>query len=265
MVFLMASAIPIRRILGMVGAGHIRTIWLYFCGTIAMFWLGYAILALHGTGMPAGFGSFVLGSILLSGGAFVFAISALSCATTRDLLRIAMLEQDVVHDSLTSAFNRRFMENKLAEEIERAVRYRIDLSVIMMDLDHFKRVNDKYGHQTGDLVLRSTAMLMMKTLRTNDVLVRYGGEEFVIIAPETSLLAAKTLSERIRRNIAKTKIGLADGEQLSVTVSLGVATLEHGDTPETLVAKADQAVYVAKQSGRNRTCMTSPRHKHEAA
>jgi two-component system cell cycle response regulator len=120
----------------------------------------------------------------------------------------------------------------------------------MLDADHFKRVNDSHGHQVGDEVLRNLAGRCTKTLRSHDVLGRYGGEEFVIVFPETNLDEATVVAERLRSAIAERPV--AAGElSLPVTVSIGLATSARGQTPESLLARADAALYEAKRGGRN--------------
>jgi diguanylate cyclase (GGDEF)-like protein/PAS domain S-box-containing protein len=154
------------------------------------------------------------------------------------------------HDALTGAFNRRHVEEVLRRELERADRYGRPLTVAMLDADHFKRVNDGHGHQVGDEVLRTLAGRCTKTLRSHDVLGRYGGEEFVIVFPETGLDEAGVVAERLRLAIAEQPV--STGElSLPVTVSIGLATSGRGQTPESLLARADAALYEAKRGGRN--------------
>jgi diguanylate cyclase (GGDEF)-like protein/PAS domain S-box-containing protein len=154
-------------------------------------------------------------------------------------------------DALTGANNRRHFLHMAEAEITRAGRYNIPLSILMVDLDHFKRVNDTYGHAGGDEVLRQFVEIAKNHLRSTDVLGRIGGEEFAILLPETANTGAITLAERIRQDLENTKI--VWGEQtLHVTASLGVADLgEHDTTILDLLARADRALYTAKNNGRN--------------
>ena len=157
-------------------------------------------------------------------------------------------------DVLTGCFNRRHFMEKAAQEIHRAMRYNRPLSLLMMDIDHFKDVNDQNGHQVGDQLLCNLVLLCQKQLRNDDILGRYGGEEFVVLMPETASEGAMLASERLRINIEKMKINTAKGS-LSVTVSMGLASLERGfdktHTLDTLIKSADQALYSAKAAGRN--------------
>ena len=168
------------------------------------------------------------------------------------------IERLSVTDPLLGIFNRRHLHERLPLEAARARRYGQSLSVVMSDLDHFKKINDTYGHQTGDAVLQHAVALTRRALRQSDWMARYGGEEFVIVLPETPLLGAQTVAERMRRLCADTTVELAD-THLVITASFGVATID-GVAPsdedgEALLRQADKALYESKQAGRNRvTC-----------
>jgi diguanylate cyclase (GGDEF)-like protein len=154
------------------------------------------------------------------------------------------------HDALTGLANRRRLETDLAAECNRSLRYGNDLSFIMLDLDHFKRLNDTYGHQRGDEALQGCALVILETLRATDTAYRYGGEELAVIARETNLDGATQLAERIRAAIEHRYPGSNGAIRLSA--SFGVASLpDHAATPEGLIACADDALYVAKGAGRN--------------
>jgi diguanylate cyclase (GGDEF)-like protein len=154
-------------------------------------------------------------------------------------------------DSLTGLFNRRKGWEVLEYEIVRSERYRRPLSIILLDIDHFKTVNDTHGHLAGDRVLQAVANGARETIRSVDILIRWGGEEFVVLLPETDLEAALLTAERLRAAIAEIRIKVPN-EELSVTASIGV-TRKDENTPdlETFIARADQALYIAKYKGRN--------------
>lgn len=172
---------------------------------------------------------------------------------------IAFLENLSITDALTGIANRRHFEWRLSEEVERARRYKYPLSALMLDLDHFKQINDTYGHQVGDTVLQQVAQRLKHSLRRTDFLARYGGEEFVILAPQTPSERALVLAERIRQVIAKSPIPVADNLQIHITVSVGVAVFpDHAQNEIGLVRAADAALYKAKQLGRNRVCVFEP-------
>jgi diguanylate cyclase (GGDEF)-like protein len=157
-----------------------------------------------------------------------------------------------ITDSLTGLYNRRHFFELAEHELQRARRYRRSLSAIMLDIDHFKQVNDTYGHAVGDHVLKEVADSCRQAMRKEEVLGRYGGEEFVIMMPESNLVATCQVAERLRQSIAQKTIDTEVGPVM-VTVSLGVITLDDEcSTLETLLAGADQALYWAKRSGRNR-------------
>jgi diguanylate cyclase (GGDEF)-like protein len=150
-------------------------------------------------------------------------------------------------DKLTGAFNRTKFDEIIKREVERARRFDHPLAIIMFDIDHFKEINDTYGHLTGDAALRDIAALVNKLIRKIDFLVRWGGEEFVIIAPETPLDRASGLAERIRKAIAKNRFDGIKG----VSASFGVTTLKKSDDIDHVLTRVDNALYKAKSSGRN--------------
>lgn len=157
-------------------------------------------------------------------------------------------------DGLTQIYNRRHWQDSLAQEYAKSRRHDKDLSLIMLDLDYFKLLNDNYGHQCGDMVLIEISALVSSLLRVEDIYGRYGGEEFAIILPETSLVGAMELAQRICLNIATAVLNY-NGEVIKVTVSLGIAQLsDHVSSYEDLITHADVALYQAKAQGRNQVC-----------
>lgn len=156
-------------------------------------------------------------------------------------------------DELTGIHNRRSLFELAERELQRARRFGHPLSAVMLDIDHFKRVNDSYGHIAGDQVLRAVAQHCREAIREVDTLGRYGGEEFVIVLPETELVGARATAERVRCRILDTEIATDQG-RVAITLSLGVATLDQTDDLDALLKRADQALYGAKQAGRNRAC-----------
>jgi diguanylate cyclase (GGDEF)-like protein len=158
-----------------------------------------------------------------------------------------------IRDSLTGLFNHRHTMDQVANEFGRVGRYEGGVSLLMIDIDHFKAVNDEHGHPVGDAILREVARILKDTLRVVDSVGRYGGEEFVCILPHTNHEEARLTAERIRGAIADHAFRLGS-QQCHVTVSVGVATYpsERVDSPGALLREADKALYRAKQSGRNR-------------
>jgi two-component system, cell cycle response regulator len=158
-----------------------------------------------------------------------------------------------ITDPLTGLWNFRYLSMSLGREIERAQRFDRPLAVLMLDLDHFKDVNDTYGHGRGDEVLREFAGRLSEQIREVDTLARYGGEEFVLVLPETTLRGAVNLAGRICAAVRRAPFTDSDGPPVPVTVSVGVAAFpRHGASPATLMRAADEALYVAKNTGRDR-------------
>ncbi len=175
------------------------------------------------------------------------------------VVRLQRLRQESSSDRLTGLFNRAYFEEFLQAEIRRSKRYLRSFAVAMIDIDHFKRFNDTYGHATGDSALRTVAAILQREVRRSDLVARYGGEEMVLVMPETTLNAARTRLETIRQAVASEAIKVPRREeQVRVTVSAGVAVWPNdGDNPDDLVHAADARLYHAKALGRNRVVSSS--------
>jgi diguanylate cyclase (GGDEF)-like protein len=163
-----------------------------------------------------------------------------------------LVERQAVTDGLTDLANRRQFEEALAAEINRAERFGGTLALILADLDNFKQVNDRYGHQTGDEVLRRFADVLRETVRDVDVPARYGGEEFAVLLPQTDMEGAERLAERLRKAVAERPLTTRPGALVACTASFGVASFPDSSTPAALFAAADEALYRAKAAGKNR-------------
>ena len=162
------------------------------------------------------------------------------------------LERLANFDSLTGLYNRRAILDKLHELINLVNRYKEDFSLSMLDIDHFKKVNDHYGHLTGDEVLEEIAVLIRRNIRETDIVGRYGGEEFIIILPKTNLSSAWVVAERLRSIIEKTEMKDSAGNAFTITVSQGLVGWERDEDAASLISRADEALYKAKEKGRNR-------------
>lgn len=181
---------------------------------------------------------------------------------TRDQLRESLQQQSrlirelellATTDTLTSINNRRHLFVLAEKEIQQADIYQYDFSVLMIDIDHFKQINDTYGHDTGDEVLKTVAQTMLSCLRQDDHIGRFGGEEFVILLPKTDLLKAVNLAEQIRERIAQIKMDFNEEKNIKITVSIGVSQYkDKNETIDTILKRADQRLYQAKKQGRNR-------------
>jgi diguanylate cyclase (GGDEF)-like protein len=157
-------------------------------------------------------------------------------------------------DGLTQVNNRRSFDEAIEREISRCRRYGRTLSLVLVDVDHFKKINDTFGHLAGDAVLKEVASAIKKRIRKEDHLSRYGGEEFAVLTPEIDLKGAHAMAEKLRRMIEKHEFSF-DGEVIPVTISCGVGSLgKKGDTSSALVQRADEKLYEAKEGGRNQVC-----------
>ena len=166
-------------------------------------------------------------------------------------------EELSIIDELTDSYNYRYFVQKFQEEKRRAVRYHLPLSVIMVDIDWFKKLNDSCGHEAGNVVLRELARVTKDCIRDVDIFARYGGEEFVVILPQTSVAEARRIGERIRSQVEATEIDAGSAGPVRITVSIGVSSYpENGRSEEELVTVADQALYEAKGSGKNLVCVS---------
>lgn len=163
-------------------------------------------------------------------------------------IRTEQLEKLATTDDLTQAYNRRKVYDMAEHELLRTSRYKYDLSILILDIDHFKRINDNHGHDIGDKTLTQFAQNVKNMIRQTDIFGRIGGEEFIIILPSTSIAEAKTFAERIREFIAISEYPTVG----KITVSIGGAEFTDGDDIESLVKRADDALYEAKNNGRNR-------------
>jgi len=163
------------------------------------------------------------------------------------------LYESSIRDSLTGAFNRRYFSEKIDADLSFGRRHGLPLSLLLLDIDHFKRVNDTHGHEAGDEVLRAVCRTVAESIRAEDVLARFGGEEFAVIALGTGLDGGRTLGERIRGNIGAAPFRAGDGLEIRMTLSAGVAALRPGSEVDAgeMIAAADENLYAAKNAGRN--------------
>jgi diguanylate cyclase (GGDEF)-like protein len=177
-------------------------------------------------------------------------------AAIRNSLLLRQSQEQAIRDPLTGAFNRRYFSERFEEELRRAIRYKHPLALVIGDVDHFKRINDGFGHQMGDEVLRCTARAMQEGLRTSDILCRYGGEEFVVLLPESTTEDAVLVAERLRALVPERARSTITRAKMRVHMSFGVTstTGELEPTVDSLLAQADSALYFAKRSGRNQVC-----------
>ncbi len=260
---LVIAMIPIRAIIQQLPTGTTRNRWKILSGFIGIFFIGYilyTILMFH-SGIPTTPTELVVPFIFFFGAIFIYLVCSLSLKTTEDLRRIYILEQETITDPLTGMFNRRYLDRRIAEEFQRAMRFVQTFSIFLLDIDHFKIVNDLYGHQVGDAVLQKLGHLLMASVREVDVVIRYGGEEILVILPNTSKENAVELAERLRQQIETTVMVAAVPRQpaINITVSIGVAEYQFSDgwdNGQKVVERADKALYRAKEKGRNQVLVS---------
>jgi diguanylate cyclase (GGDEF)-like protein len=177
------------------------------------------------------------------------------------LQRLAELRELALRDGLTRCYNNKYFKRRLEQELSRAGRHPSSLTVAMLDIDHFKRINDSYGHPAGDVVLSRLASILNASVRSHDVVARYGGEEFGIILIEAGAVEAAVVANRLRERVQGHRFEVPGqmGEPLAVscTVSMGLADFRKGDNPVSLLQRADAALYHAKNAGRNRVSVAS--------
>ena len=156
-------------------------------------------------------------------------------------------------DGLTELYNHRYFQEQLANFVSHAKRYKLPLSLIIIDIDFFKKFNDTYGHQSGDAVLKQVAFILKRNVRMSDIVCRYGGEEMSIILPSTTYNEAVNIANKLCTLVSEKKCKLSGGRESNVTISLGVSTFgDDGITPSELIESADKRLYNAKENGRNR-------------
>jgi len=219
--------------------------------------------------MPLRSGDSVIGVLMIASATFrdltqaerdrLQVIANQSSLALQNALLHEELERLSVTDRLTELYNHGYLHQRLDEEIERAMRFGHRLSVIMLDIDDFKKFNDRFGHPKGDMVLKAVSSVIRQNLREIDVAARYGGEEFVVVLPETDVAGALAVAERIRTSMEEyPHIADEQGERVTQTISLGVATYPlHAPDGASLIEAADQAMYRAKRAGKNRVVVAA--------
>lgn len=259
----LASLILVRKLIRELPRPYLRTGWKIIGVFILFFFASYLsyLFFLQAKTDSLCTIDLLVPFILFFGAVFVLVVNLLSLKTTLDLKRICVLEQENITDPLLGIFNRRYMERRLGEEILLSRRDDLPLTIMLIDIDNFKVVNDTYGHLAGDRVLVSMANLIKAQLRRTDLVARYGGEEILVILPHTLEAAALRLAEKLRRTIAESVMVPANSSEegewpaIKITVSIGVGGLSREvESANELFALADQALYRAKGSGRN-CCM----------
>lgn len=256
---LLLSLLPVRGIIRQLPDSTLRSRWRTLAALIFIFICGYLLYAIqHGPETITTLSSLVVPGIFCCGALFVYLVCSLSLKTTDDLRQMYILQEETITDPLTGMYNRRYLERRIVEEFQRAMRFEQPFAVFLLDIDHFKLVNDTYGHQVGDVVLRKLGHLIMDSVREVDVVIRYGGEEILVILPNTVEKNALELAERLREQIEKTEMAAAKPMKsqpaIFITISIGVSEYQFADgwdNARSVLERADQALYRAKERGRN--------------
>jgi diguanylate cyclase (GGDEF)-like protein len=187
---------------------------------------------------------------------FLSVIGYQMAATLKHFQRFSSIKNIAIYDTLTGLFNRRYFDERLGSETQKSFYSGTPISLVMVDIDHFKKVNDTFGHTEGDQVLCKISSLLKNSIRKKDTVARYGGEEFILILPEAGLEAAFVISERIRRVVENTSFEIGQA-QVHLTISMGISNFPNhrAKSKDELVKMADQALYDAKRGGRNKVCI----------
>jgi diguanylate cyclase (GGDEF)-like protein len=260
--FLVRSLTPIKRLIHELPEGNLKKRWkalslLIFFFIICYFIPGYNLWLMREEWSVL---SIVVSIMLLLGGIFAYLVGQLALQTTNDVKDIAILQHESITDALTGLKNRRYFDQRICEEVALSKRYKLPLTLILLDVDYFKKINDTYGHTVGDEVLTNLSKLVLEVVRDSDIVARYGGEEIAIITPNTSKAEAELLAERLRGKVEKTTVAMVGATQeiVQVTISLGICSLSPVITDkEALLEESDQALYLAKKYGRNRVVVSN--------
>ena len=255
---LLMALFPVWHLFRDLSRGICRIAWFFLSGLIAFFFLGYIFYAYLFWGRAHHWSDAVVPFIFFFGAIFVFTVCSLSAVTADGVCR---LERENVTDPLMGIYNRRYMERCLPLETANARSNGLQLSIMLIDIDHFKRVNDTHGHSVGDQVLRVLARQIKHCVRDFDLVFRYGGEEILILLPNTGGDEALIAAERLRGKVAERQLKITTEDGLldvALTISLGVSCLapEAEDWTQ-LVTRADAALYRAKKAGRNCTVFST--------
>ena len=250
---LVAALLPVRRLLVQLPAGRVRRSWFVLATLILLFIVGYVVFAATLGDVYVGPTDLLVPAVFFFGACFVWLVNTLSLATALDVRRISVLEQENITDPLMGIYNRRYMERRLKEEIAKARRYDSPIATLLLDIDHFKRINDSFGHPFGDVVLQQLGNLIANKVRVSDIVARYGGEEILVIAANTDEAGAVIVAERLRRAVEAMNIAAPGEQAIALTVSIGVAVFDiRSDDMHGLLKRTDDALYRAKEEGRNR-------------
>ena len=257
---LAASLVPAHHLIKQLPPGRIKRNWQILRALIFFFiagYIGYVVVSwnppIKNEISPI---DYFVPAIFFIGAGFVYIVTNFALETAYYIRRFSVLEVESTVDPLLHIHNRRYLDQRLPQEVKRALRYKLPLSIMMLDIDHFKQINDRFGHLVGDFVLSSLGKLILSTARNTDVVARYGGEEILVIATNTPTSSMAPYAERLRKAVSDAILippgELTGGQLIPVTVSIGVSSVgPETETVEALIKSADEALYQAKAKGRN--------------
>lgn len=254
---LCVSFYPIQSLIGQLPKGALRRRWNDLRALILFFIAGYVSFTyLYWLKNDDNF-NLIVPAVFFLGAVLVLFVGTLALETATEIKQISTLQYENITDHLIGIYNRRYLDRKITEELPRLIRYGMPLSMLLLDIDHFKAVNDNYGHQVGDQTLKSLGQLLFKKVRDTDIIARYGGEEIAILALQTPVSDAGDLAERLRQAVETSIMVPADEDEkrpaITITVSIGVTGFDQQVTDQhVLIERADKALYKAKEGGRNR-------------
>jgi len=259
LLILFAALPPISKLISELPAGPMRSQWRLLRGLVFFFILGYAAYVGVSWGRHQEFADLLVPVVFVCSACFVWLAARLSLATVVNVRRMSGLERANVTDALSGLDSRSYLDRRMREEMTRAERHGLAVSVMLLDIDDFASVNATYGHAVGDQVLTEIGRILSGGVRESDVLVRYGGEEIAIVATHTDPTAALAVAERLRREVevgARKALREAQGARRAITVSIGVAGRAADAKPEgDLFEIAERALRRAKSEGRNRVVL----------
>lgn len=254
---LLLALFPVNQLRRRLPYSSCRIAWMFLSVLVCLFFSGYALYALLFWNEAQQWHDLVVPVIFFFGAIFVLTVCLLSARTADDVTRLCHLEYENILDPLLGIYNRRHMDRCLRSEADKTRRYALDLSVLLIDVDFFKKVNDTYGHLVGDRVLQALAQMIKGSVRDFDMVFRYGGEEIMVLLPYTNSSGAQTLGNRLCQWVSERSLleEVHQGQPVNVqvTISIGVSTFDPAVEDEgEMVARADMALYRAKKNGRNR-------------
>ncbi|MBS0337629.1 MAG: GGDEF domain-containing protein [Proteobacteria bacterium] len=259
LVILLAALPPTRRLIAELPAGPMRSQWRFMAGLVLVFVAGYAGYLAVFWDRHQSIADLLVPAVFVCGACFVWLAARLSLATVVNVRRMSTLDRANVTDALSGLDSRHYLDRRMREEMMRAERHGLAVSVMLLDIDNFASVNATYGHAVGDQVLTEIGRILSGGVRESDVLVRYGGEEIAIVATHTPPAAAMAVAERLRREVevgARKALREAQGARRAITVSIGVAGREAGGKADAdLFETAERALRRAKSEGRNRVVL----------